>query len=162
MVKKIRKGKSVRPQLAQWPSPVPSGQLWRRCAGNPSMQAAVLCAVINHPSLAPARMMAGIDSAKHQETTNFLCQQSACLMSHNRTTESKHGNTTANRCDAVVTVFTFMAPSPGKKDGVPSERECARVMGVPRTTLQHVHKKGTEKRRLLTAGETGVYWSRAH
>ena len=82
-------------------------------------------------------------------------------MSHNRTTESKRGNTTADRRDAAATVFTFTAASPGKKDGVPSMRQRSLVMGVPLTSLRRVHKKGTERRRLLTAGETGAYWSRA-
>jgi hypothetical protein len=34
-------------------------------------------------------------------------------------------------------------------------------MGMPRTTLQRIHKKGTKKSRQLTARERDVYWSRA-
>jgi hypothetical protein len=45
--------------------------------GNPSIQAAVLGAVINHPFLASEREIVGIDSLKQQATTTFLCQQSA-------------------------------------------------------------------------------------
>jgi hypothetical protein len=125
------------------------------------MQAAVLRAVIDHPSLASAREIAGIDSSKQQATANFLCQQSARLLSHNRRTENKRGNTTADQRNAAEAVFTFTAPSPDKMVGIPSERERARVMGVPRTTLQRIHKKGTKKRRQLTARERDVYWSRA-
>jgi len=129
--------------------------------GNPSMQAAVLRAIIDHPSLATPRKIAGIDSSKQQATANFLCQQSACLLSHNRRTENKRGNTTADQRNAAEAVFTFTAPSLDKMVGIPSKREHARVMGVPRTTLQRIHKKGTKKCCQLTARERDVYWSRA-
>ncbi len=128
--------------------------------GNPTMQAAVLRAVIDHPSLAHACEIAGIDSSKQQATANFLCQQTARLLTENRTTDNTRGNTTADQRGAAEAVFAFTAPSPGKTVGIPSKRERARVMGVPRTTLQCAHKKGTKKRHQLTARERGVYWSR--
>ncbi len=47
--------------------------------GNPSMQAAVLHAVINHPSLASTRKIAGINSSKQQVTANsFVDNQPNC------------------------------------------------------------------------------------
>ena len=129
------------------------------CTGSPSIQAAVLRAVIDHPSLAAAREIAGIHSSKQQVATTFLCCQTARLLTENRKTGKKRGNTTADRRGAAEIVFAFTAPSPGKK-GAPSKRQRALVMGLPRTTMQRAHKAGTEKRRQLTARERDVYWSR--
>ncbi len=129
--------------------------------GNPSMQAAILRAVIDHPSLASAREIAGIDSSKQQATANFVCQQSARLLSYNRSTQNTRGNATFEKRDAAEAVMTFTAPSPDKTVGIPSMRERARIIGVPRTTLQRIQKHVMEKRRQLTAGERGVYWALA-
>jgi hypothetical protein len=51
--------------------------------GNTSMQAAVLHAVVNHPSLASACELPGIESLKRKAAANFLGQQSARMMEHN-------------------------------------------------------------------------------
>jgi hypothetical protein len=129
--------------------------------GNPSMQATVLRAVIDHPFLPSARKIAVIDSSKQQATANFLCQQSAQLLLHNRSTQNTGSNATSEKRDAAEVVMTFTAPSPDKTVGIPSKRERACIIGVPRNTLQHVQKHVMEKRRQLTAGERGVYWALA-
>jgi hypothetical protein len=129
--------------------------------GNPSMQAAVLRAIINHPSLASARKIAGINSSKQQETANFLCQQSAQLLLHNWSTQNTRDNATYEKRDAAEVMMTFTAPSPDKTVGIPSEGERTCIIGVPRTTLQRIQKHVMEKRRQLTAGERGVYWALA-
>ena len=51
-------------------------------AGNVEVQAAVLRAVASHPSLAPARELARIDSSKEQAGYKFVCvcEQSVRLM----------------------------------------------------------------------------------
>ncbi len=42
------------------------------CAGGVQAQAAVLCAVADHPSLAPARELASMDSSKMQAAYKFV------------------------------------------------------------------------------------------
>jgi hypothetical protein len=129
--------------------------------GNSSMQAAVLHAIIDHPSLASARKIAGIDSSKQQATANFLCQQSARLLLHNPSTQNTCGKATFEKRNAVEVVMTFTAPSPDKTVGIPSKHEHAHIIGVPRTTLQRIQKHVMEKGCQLTAGESGVYWALA-
>jgi hypothetical protein len=108
------------------------------CIRNPSMQAAIICAVINHQSLASAREIAGINSSKQEATANFLCQQSAQLLLHNQSTQNTCGNATSEKHDAVEIMMTFTAPSPDKMVGIISKCECVRTIRVPRTTLQRV------------------------
>jgi hypothetical protein len=52
-------------------------------AGSVQAQAAVLSAVTDHPSLAPARKLASIESSKMQAAYKFVCKQSSCLMKTN-------------------------------------------------------------------------------
>ncbi len=59
-------------------------------AGGMQAQAVVLHAVADHPSLAPARKVARINSLKMQAAYKYLCKQSSCLMEHNRNHENLH------------------------------------------------------------------------
>ncbi len=49
-------------------------------AGNIEQQAAVLRAIANHPALAAAYKLAGIDSLKEQATTKYVCEQSTRML----------------------------------------------------------------------------------
>jgi hypothetical protein len=49
-------------------------------------------------------------------------------------------NVTSGKHLAAEVMLTFSAPSPDKVRGVPSQRDCARVLGVPRGILSQVDK----------------------
>jgi hypothetical protein len=69
-------------------------------AGKVEAQAAVLCAVANHPSLAPVHELAKINSSKEQAAYKFVCEQSSCLMEWNCNLEKPRPNVTAEKCNA--------------------------------------------------------------
>jgi hypothetical protein len=66
-------------------------------AGDIQQQAPVLRAVTDHPALATACELAGIDSSKEKATAKFLCKQSSWMMG-----QSCSGNTicgkTSQKC----------------------------------------------------------------
>jgi hypothetical protein len=100
-------------------------------AGSVQAQAAVLHAVADHPSLAPARELASINLSKMQAAYKFVCKQSSCLMKTNRNCAFPLAKTTDEKRDAVKVMLTFSAPLPEKMTLVPSQRDCAHVLGVP-------------------------------
>jgi hypothetical protein len=108
--------------------------------GNASMQAAVLRAVVDHPSLASACELLGIKSSKQKAVANYLGQQSARMMERNRNTNKSHGNSTAKKRNAVEVMLTFTAPSPEKTAGVPGVHEHACIIGMPKSTCHCVKK----------------------
>jgi hypothetical protein len=132
-------------------------------AGSVQVQAALLRAVADHPSLAPVCKLASIDSSKMQAAYKFVCKQSSCLMKTNcnlqlgfsvrKTTDEEH--------DAVKVMLTFSAPLPEKMTLVPSQRDCARVLGVPQSTLATREKALIEKCWQLSAGKKGIFWALA-
>ncbi len=67
-------------------------------------------------------------------------------------------NVTSDKRLAAQVMLTFSAPSPDKVCGVPSQRDQARVLGMPRGSMSQVDKIVIKKRRQLTTGEKGVYW----
>ncbi len=80
------------------------------------LQAAVLPAVTDHPSLTAARiLLAGIDMSKAIVATIILCEQSLRMMSRNQTMQNMHGNTTNKKRDAAEVMLTFSAPLPKTK-----------------------------------------------
>ncbi len=89
---------------------------------NMAMQAAVLCAVVDHPELVSARKLAGIALSREQAANNFVCQQSARMMERNRTTR---GTRTAEKRNAVEVMLTFSAPLPDNMSDIPSMHQHA-------------------------------------
>jgi hypothetical protein len=81
-------------------------------------QAAVLHAVKDHPSLAPAHKLTivsvRINWSKMQAAYKFVCKQSSCLMEHNHNLENLRTNITAKKRDAAKVILTFRAPLPEK------------------------------------------------
>jgi hypothetical protein len=75
-------------------------------AGSMQAQVAVLCAVADHPSLAPACKLASIDLSKMQAAYKFVCEQSSRLMKTNP--------------NAVEVMLTFSASLPKRMTLVPS------------------------------------------
>ena len=130
-------------------------------AGSIDAQAAVLRAVADHTSLKDACDLARISSSKEQAAHKFLCEQSARMMERNRATEKLRANVTSDKRLAAEVMLTFSAPSPDKVRGVPSQRDRARVLGVPQSIMSRLDKVLIEKRRQLTADEKGVYWALA-
>ncbi len=102
--------------------------------GSVQEQAAVLCAVMDHPSLASARKLARIDSLKMQAAYNFVCKQSSCLMKRNCNRENSRARTTDKKRDAAKVMITFSTPLLEKVTGVPSQHDCACVLGMPQST----------------------------
>ncbi len=74
------------------------------------------------------------------------------MMERNCSTLKLHGNSTAEKRDAIEVVLSFSTPSPQKTTGVPSIRERARALGVPSSTLARVDACFIEKRQLLVGG----------
>jgi hypothetical protein len=64
------------------------------------VHAAILRAVADHYSLAPAREFARIDSLKMQAAYKYVCKQSSCLMERKRNRENPHSRTTDKKRDA--------------------------------------------------------------
>ncbi len=71
------------------------------------------------------------------------------------------GKTTDEKRDAIEVMLTFSAPLPEKMTLVPSQRDCARVLGVPQSTLAAREKALIKKRRQLSAGKKGIFWALA-
>jgi hypothetical protein len=130
-------------------------------AGSMQVQAAVLHAVTDHPSLAPARELASIDSSKMQAAYKFVCKQYSCLMKTNRNWDFSRAKTTDEKRDAVEVVLAFSALLPEKMILVPSQHDPARVLGMPQSTLATREKALFEKRRQLSAGKKGIFWALA-
>jgi len=124
-------------------------------------QAAVLCAVTDHTSLSAACKLARISSSKEQAAHKFVCEQSARMMERNRAAQKLRANVTSDKRLAAEVMLTFSAPSPDKVRGVPSQRDRARVLGVPRATLSRLDKVLIKKRKQLTAEKKGVHWALA-
>ncbi len=129
--------------------------------GRVQAQAAVLCAVTDHPSLAHARELGSINSSKMQAAYKFVCEQSSCLMKTNHNQAFPQAKTTDEKRDAVEVMLTFSAPSPEKMTLVPSQCDCARVLGVPQSTLATREKALIKKRRQLSTGKKGIFWALA-
>jgi hypothetical protein len=68
-----------------------------------------------------------------------------------RTTDKKH--------NAIEVMLTFSAPLPEKVTGVPSQWDCARVLGLPQSTLATREKAIIKKHRQLSAGKKGIFWA---
>jgi hypothetical protein len=109
-------------------------------------QAVVLCAIADHPSLAPACEIARMDSLKMQAAYKFVCKQSSCLMKCNCNHENPHSRTTNKKRDAAKVMLTFSAPMPEKVTGMPSQHDCARVLGIPRSNMAKREKALIKKR----------------
>jgi hypothetical protein len=126
-------------------------------------QAAVLCAVTDYPSLAPACELASIDLSRIQAAYKFVCKQSSCLMKTNCNRAFPHAKTTDEKRDAIKVMLTFSAPLPvpEKMTLVPSQRDHARVLGVPQSTLATREKALVEKLWQLSTGEKGIFWALA-
>jgi hypothetical protein len=121
-------------------------------------QATVLCAVTDHLSLAPVRELAMIDLSIMQAAYKFVCKQSSCLMKTNHNRANPCTRTTEKKRNAVKVMLTFSAPSPEKVTGVPSQRDCARVLGMPQSILATREKAIIKKRWQLSAGKKGIFW----
>jgi hypothetical protein len=69
--------------------------------------------------------------------------------------------TTDEKCDAFKVMLTFSASLPDKMALVPSQRDCARVLGMPQSTLATREKALIEKCRQLSASKKGIFWALA-
>jgi hypothetical protein len=127
-------------------------------AGNVQLQAAILCALADHPALAPAVEVAGIATSRAIAAAKFVCTQPACMMECAWSAIKLRGNKQQQKRDAAEVMLTFTAPSLVRKAGDPSRRDRACALGIPQSTLSRVKKHMIEKQRLLSAGEMGIHW----
>jgi hypothetical protein len=105
-------------------------------AGNAVQQGAVLRAVMGHPSMAHARQIADIDLLKKIAAAKFVVGQSTRMMEWNCSTTKLRGNSTAEKRNAAEVLMTFSASLPEKTAAVPSQRQCAPVLGMPASLLK--------------------------
>jgi hypothetical protein len=116
------------------------------CQGrNILLEAAVLCAVADHPDLNAACKVAGIDTLKTLAASKILCNQSLRMMERACHGDAVCGKTSLEKHDAVKVVLTFSMPSPNKTADTPSMRDHACIMGVPSSMLHCVKKSIIEK-----------------
>jgi hypothetical protein len=55
-------------------------------------------------------------------------------------------------------MLTFSAQLPEKVKGVPSQSDCACVLGIPHSTLAKKEKALIEKRQQLSTRKAGIFW----
>ncbi len=96
-----------------------------------------------------------------QAAYKFVCKQSSCLMKTNRNWAFPQAISTDKKSNAIEVMLTFSAPLPEKMTLVPSQRDCARVLGVPQSTLATREKALIKKRRQLSTGKKGIFWALA-
>ncbi len=94
-----------------------------------------------------------------QAAYKYICKQSSCLMEHSRNCENLHSRTTGEKRDAAEVILIFSAPLPEKVKGVPSQRDCACVLGIPQSTLAKKEQALIKKRRQLSTGKAGIFWA---
>jgi hypothetical protein len=82
-------------------------------------------------------------------------------MEHNCNREYWHAKTTVKKCDATKVMLIFSAPSPEKVTSVPSQHDCARVLGMPQSTLVTRERAFIEKCQQLSAIKRGIFWALA-
>jgi hypothetical protein len=82
-------------------------------------------------------------------------------MKTNRNRANLSARTTDKKCNAVNVMLTFSAPLLEKVTGVPSQRDCACVLGVPQSTLATREKVIIEKCQQLSTGKKGIFWALA-
>ena len=92
-----------------------------------------------------------------QAAYKFVCKQSSCLMKTNCNRAFPQAKTTDEKRNAFKVMLTFSAPLPEKMTLVPSQRDCARVLGMPQSTLATREKALIKKRRQLSAGKKGIF-----
>ncbi len=85
--------------------------------------------------MASAQKMADIDLSKETAAAKYIAGQSARMMEWNHSTLKLHGNSTAEKHDAVDVILAFTASSPQKTTSVPNRCACACALGVPASTL---------------------------
>jgi hypothetical protein len=132
-------------------------------AGNKIDQATMIRAVVDHPALVAARALAGILSTKEQAVASYVSKQTARMLGRARSNVKVRGKSKREKRDATEVVMSFSAPLPtrpstNRETVVPSQRDCAKLFRIPRSTLQRVNGAMITKRQQLTAGERGIYW----
>jgi len=80
--------------------------------GNVQLQAALLCALTDHPALAPAIKLAGIATSRSMAAATFVCTQSARMMERARSGTNLHGKREREKRHATEVMLTFTTPSP--------------------------------------------------
>jgi hypothetical protein len=134
--------------------------------GNVVDQASLIRAVLDHPALVAASALAGLLSTKEQAASSYVSEQTARMLGRARSNEKVRGKSKREKRDAAEVILTFSAPSPtrqstNRESVVPSQRDRARLLGIPRSTLQRVDGLMITKRQQLTSGERGIYWALA-
>ena len=88
------------------------------------------------------------------------------MLGRARSNVKVRGKSKREKRDATEFILAFSAPSPTRQSTnretvVPSQRDCARLLGIPQSTLQRVDGAMIMKRQQLTTGERVIYWALA-
>jgi hypothetical protein len=88
------------------------------------------------------------------------------MLERARTNLKVRGKSKREKRDATEVVMSFSAPSPtrpstNRETVVPSQRDRAKLLRIPHSSLQRVDAAMITKRQQLTAGERGIYWALA-
>jgi hypothetical protein len=129
-------------------------------------QARLIWAVVDHPALVAASALAGLLVTKEQAASSYVSEQTAWMLGRARNNEKVRGKSKREKRNVTEVILTFSAPSPTRQSTnretvVPSQRDRARLLGIPRSTLQRVDGAMITKRQQLTSGERGIYWALA-
>ena len=138
-------------------------------AGSAEAQAATLQAVIDHPSMAAAREQTTAKSSAETEAALSWMKSTATMLERGRGSDKPRSNTSADKYTADGVVLAYGAQSPDKAPpkrrqkakGATSQRVLAALLKVPKSNMGRNLPKAIKKRAQLTAGEKGIYWSRA-
>jgi hypothetical protein len=136
-------------------------------AGSAEAQAATLQAVIDHPKMAAVRQGTTARSSAETEAAVSWAEQTSRLLA--RGGAPARGQSSADKRTAVEIVLAHGAQSPEKKPpkprkrakGASSVRAVASLLKMSRSALGRALPNAIKKRAQLTAGEKGIFWSRA-
>ena len=132
-------------------------------------QIATLQAVIDHPKMAVVRQGTTARSSAETEAALSWMGSTAKLLARGRGSDKPRSNTSADKYAADGVVLTYGAQSPEKAPpkprqkakGAASQRVLAALLKVPKSNMGRNLPKAIKKRKQLTAGEKGIFWSRA-
>jgi hypothetical protein len=125
-------------------------------SGNVNDQATMIRAVVDHPALVAARVLAGILSTKEQAAALYISEQTARILGRARSNVKAWGKSKREIRDATKVVMSFSAPLPTRPSTnrgtvIPSQRDRAKLFRISHSTLQRVDGAMIMKRQQLTA-----------
>jgi hypothetical protein len=126
--------------------------------GNEHQQALALRDTLAHPTVIKIAKLAGFESEQQRVALFNMKQQSRFLVTAMETDKSK-GRATDDKRSFAQSMLVAIAPSPESRK-VPSMRDRAAALGLPKTSGTRLLKLAENQRRRLRNLEPGLSWSR--